>query len=105
MERAKNSNGELMWKDVRDESIETRQSNAPDTVRILNISQGAANLLIQLNQIPSIRINRNARVFQKDLIDFVTRYRGKGFYENSSSLLVRFFVSTYSRMVISMVQI
>jgi excisionase family DNA binding protein len=50
--------------DSEDESLDTRLLTAPDVARILNISKGAAYILIQQGKIPSIRINRNVRVKQ-----------------------------------------
>lgn len=75
IEQKENSNGETTGKDVGEDSIETRLLTAPDVARILNISKGAAYKLIQLNQIPSIRINRNVRVRQEDLIIFIDQNR------------------------------
>ena len=75
IEQKENSNSETTGKDVGEDSIETRLLTAPDVARILNISKGAAYKLIQLNQIPSIRINRNVRVRQEDLIMFIDQNR------------------------------
>ena len=62
--------------DSEDESLETRLLTAPDVARILNISKGAAYKLIQLKQIPSIRINRNVRVRPEDLDDYISQNLG-----------------------------
>jgi excisionase family DNA binding protein len=77
MDRAKR---EFKWrskgKDVGEDSIETRLLTAPDVARILNISKGSAYKLIQLNQIPSIRINRSVRVRPEDLDEFISQNLG-----------------------------
>lgn len=62
--------------DSEDESLVTRLLTAPDVARILNISKGAAYKLIQLNQIPSIRINRSVRVKPEDLDEFISQNLG-----------------------------
>ena len=62
--------------DSEDESLDTRLLTAPDVARILNISKGAAYKLIQLNQIPSIRINRNVSVRPEDLDEFISQNSG-----------------------------
>jgi excisionase family DNA binding protein len=62
--------------DSENESLDTCLLTAPDVARILNISKGAAYKLIQLNQIPSIRINRSVRVRPEDLNDFISRSSG-----------------------------
>jgi excisionase family DNA binding protein len=72
IEQKDNSNGETTGKDVGEDSIETPLLTAPDVARILNISKGAAYKLIQLNQIPSVRINRSVRVKQEDLEEFIS---------------------------------
>jgi excisionase family DNA binding protein len=59
--------------DSEDESLDTCLLTAPDVARILNISKGAAYKLIQLKQIPSIRINRNVRVRPEDLDEFISQ--------------------------------
>ena len=71
-----NPNDESTGKFVNEDSIETRLLTAPDIVRILNISKGAAYKLIQLKQIPSIRINRNVRVRPEDLDEFISKNLG-----------------------------
>jgi excisionase family DNA binding protein len=76
IEQKENSNGESTGRDVEEDSIETRLLTAPDVARILNISKGAAYKLIQLKQIPSVRINRNVRVKQEDLDEFISRNWG-----------------------------
>ena len=76
IEQKENSNGETTGKDVGEDSIETRLLTAPDVARILNISKGAAYKLIQLKQIPSIRINRNVRVRPEDLDEFISQNWG-----------------------------
>ena len=75
IEQKENSNGESTGKDVGDDSFETHLLTAPDVARILNINKGAAYQLIQLNQIPSIRINRNVRVRSEDLEEFIIQNR------------------------------
>ena len=75
IEQKENSNGESTGKDVDEDSIETHLLTAPDVARILNISKCAAYKLIQLNQIPSIRINRNVRVRSEDLEEFIIQNR------------------------------
>ena len=76
IEQKENSNGDTTGKDVGGESIETRLLTAPDVAGILNISKGAAYKLIQLNQIPSIRINRSVRVRPEDLDEFISQNLG-----------------------------
>jgi excisionase family DNA binding protein len=76
IEQKENSNSESMGKDVGEDSLETRLLTAPDVARILNISKGAAYKLIQLKQIPSIRINRNVRVRPEDLDEFISQNSG-----------------------------
>ena len=76
IEQKENSNGESTGKDVGDDSFETHLLTAPDVARILNISKGAAYKLIQLNQIPSIRINRSVRVRPEDLDEFISQNLG-----------------------------
>ena len=76
IEQKEKSNGESTGKDVGEDSIETRLLTAPDVARILNISKGAAYKLIQLNQIPSVRINRNVRVRPGDLDEFMSQNLG-----------------------------
>jgi excisionase family DNA binding protein len=76
IEQKENSNGETTGKYVGEDSIETRLLTAPDVARILNISKGAAYKLIQLNQIPSIRINRSVRVKPEDLDEFISQNWG-----------------------------
>lgn len=73
IEQKENSNGESTGRDVEEDSIETRLLTAPDVARILNISKGAAYKLIQLKQIPSVRINRNVRVRPEDLDEFISQ--------------------------------
>lgn len=73
IEQKEKSNGESMDKDVGEDSVETRLLTAPDVARILKISKGAAYKLIQLKQIPSIRINRNVRVRPEDLDEFISQ--------------------------------
>jgi excisionase family DNA binding protein len=62
--------------DSEDESLDTHLLTAPEVARILNISKGAAYKLIQLKQIPSIRINRNVRVRPEDLDDYISQNLG-----------------------------
>jgi excisionase family DNA binding protein len=76
IEQKENLNGESKGKDVGEDSIETRLLTAPDVARILNISKGSAYKLIQLNQIPSIRINRSVRVRPEDLDEFISQNLG-----------------------------
>ena len=76
IEQKEKSNGESMDKDAGEDSVETRLLTAPDVARILNISKGAAYKLIQLNQIPSIRINRSVRVKPEDLDEFISQNLG-----------------------------
>ena len=76
IEQKENSNGEITGKDVGEDSFETHLLTAPDVARILNISKGAAYKLIQLKQIPSIRINRNVRVRPEDLDEFISQNWG-----------------------------
>ena len=76
IDQNENSNGEITGKDIEEDSIETRLLTAPDVARILNISKGAAYKLIQLKQFPSIRINRNVRVRQEDLEEFISQNWG-----------------------------
>ena len=76
IEQKENSNGETTGKDVGEDSIETRLLTAPEVARILNISKGAAYKLIQLRQIPSVRINRNVRVRPEDLDDYISQNLG-----------------------------
>ncbi|UCD98179.1 MAG: helix-turn-helix domain-containing protein [Chloroflexota bacterium] len=76
IEQKENSNGESTGKDVGEDSVETRLLTAPDVARILNISKGAAYKLIQLIQIPSVRINRNVRVRPEDLDEFIAQNFG-----------------------------
>ncbi len=75
IEQKEDSNGKSTSKDVTEDSLETRLLTAPDVARILNISKGAAYRLIQLKQIPSVRINRNVRVRLEDLDDFIVQNR------------------------------
>ena len=75
IEQKENSIGETIGKDVREDSIDICLLTAPDVARILNISKGAAYKLIQLNQIPSIRINSNFRVNREDLDIFIIQNR------------------------------
>jgi len=75
IEQKENSNGEFTDKDVGEDSIDTRLLTAPEVARILNVSKGAAYKLIQLKQIPSIRINRNVRVKEEDLMEFINQNR------------------------------
>jgi excisionase family DNA binding protein len=65
----------LEWIEQGSSLGETRLLTAPDVARILKISKGAAYKLIQLNQIPSIRINRNVRVRSEDLEEFIIQNR------------------------------
>ncbi len=74
IEQKENSNGESTGKDVGEDSVETRLLTAPDVARILNISKGAAYKLIQMKQIPSIRINRSVRVRPEDLDVFISQH-------------------------------
>jgi predicted DNA-binding transcriptional regulator AlpA len=67
-----NSIGETTGKDFEEDTIETRLLTAPEVARILNISKGAAYKLIQLDQIPSIRINRSVEVRQEDNEEFIS---------------------------------
>ena len=76
IEQKENSNGETTGKDVGEDSIETHLLTAPDVARILNISKGAAYKLIQLNQIPSVRINRSVKVIPEDLDEFISQNLG-----------------------------
>lgn len=62
--------------EVEEDSVESRLLTAPDVARILNISKGAAYKLIQLNQIPSIRIIRSVRVKPEDLNEFISQNLG-----------------------------
>jgi len=60
--------------DSEDESLDTRLLTAPDVARILNISKGAAYRLIQMRQIPSVRINRSVRVRPDDRDEFISQH-------------------------------
>jgi excisionase family DNA binding protein len=71
-----NSNGESTGKDVGGDSIETSLLTAPEVARILNISKGAAYKLIQLDQIPSVRINSSVRARLEDLDEFISQNWG-----------------------------
>jgi excisionase family DNA binding protein len=71
IEQKENLNSKSNREDIEKDSHEIRLLTAPDVARILNISKGAAYKLIQLNQIPSVRINRNVRVKREDLDDFI----------------------------------
>ena len=62
--------------EVEEDSVESRLLTAPDVARILNISKGAAYKLIQLNQLPSIRIIRSVRVKPEDLNEFISQNLG-----------------------------
>ena len=62
--------------EVEEDSVESRLLTAPDVARILNISKGAAYKLIQLNQIPSIRIIRSVRVKPEDHNEFISQNLG-----------------------------
>ena len=57
---------------IEENPHDTRLLTAPDVARILNISKGAAYQLIQQKKIPSVRINRNVRVRQEDLDEFIS---------------------------------
>jgi len=57
---------------VEEISFELSLLTAPDVARILNISKGAAYVLIQHGKLPCVRINRNVRVRSEDLEDFIS---------------------------------
>jgi excisionase family DNA binding protein len=76
IEQKENSNGESTGKDVGEDTIETHLLTAPDVARILNISKGADYKLIQLKQIPSVRINSSVRVRPEDLDEFISQNWG-----------------------------
>ena len=76
IEQGRNLGEKSVASDSEDESLDTRLLTAPDIARILNISKGAAYKLIQLNQIPSIRINQNVRVRPEDLDEFISQNFG-----------------------------
>ena len=76
IEQKENSNFESTGRDVGEDSVETRLLTEPDVARILNISKGTAYKLIQLKQIPSIRINRSVRVKPEDLDEFISQNLG-----------------------------
>jgi excisionase family DNA binding protein len=76
IEQKENSDAISINEDVEEASHEIRLLTAPDVARILNISKGAAYQLIQLKQIPSIRINRNVRVRPEDLDEFISQNWG-----------------------------
>ena len=76
IEQEGNSNEKPTSNEVEEDTLETRLLTAPDVARILNISKGAAYKLIQLNQIPSIRINRSVRVRPEDLDEFMSQNLG-----------------------------
>jgi len=73
VEQKENSIDKSTSNDVEEDSLDARLLTAPDVARILNISKGAAYNLIQLKQIPSIRINRNVRVRPEDLDEFISQ--------------------------------
>jgi excisionase family DNA binding protein len=73
IEQGSNLGEKSIASDSEDESLDTRLLTAPEVVRILNISKGAAYKMIQLKQIPSIRINRNVRVRPEDLDEFISK--------------------------------
>ena len=73
IEQKENLNAKSTSNDIEEDSFETHLLTAPDVARILNISKGAAYRLIQIKQIPSVRINRNVRVRQEDLDEFVSK--------------------------------
>ena len=72
IEQKENSNANSKSENIEKDSLETRLLTAPDVARILNISEGAAYKLIQLNQIPSVRINSSVRVRPEDLDEFIS---------------------------------
>ena len=72
IEQGSNLGEKSVTSDSEDVSLDTRLLTAPDVARILNISKGAAYKLIQLKEIPSIRINRNVRVRPEDLDNFIS---------------------------------
>jgi excisionase family DNA binding protein len=76
IEQGSDLSEKLATSDSEDEFLDTRLLTAPDVARILNISKGAAYKLIQLKQIPSIRINRNVRVRPEDLDEFISQNLG-----------------------------
>lgn len=76
MNRENNLGEKSVTSDSEDESMDNRLLTAPDVARILSISKGAAYKLIQLNQIPSIRINRSIRVRPEDLDEFISQNWG-----------------------------
>jgi excisionase family DNA binding protein len=76
IEQGSNLGEKSVASDSEDESLDTRLLTAPDVARILNISKGAAYKLIQLKQIPSVRINRNVRVRPEDLDEFISQNSG-----------------------------
>jgi excisionase family DNA binding protein len=71
-EQKQSSSDNSTIEDTVENSPDTNLLKAPDVARILNISKGAAYKLIQLNQIPSVRINRSVRVKQEDHEEFIS---------------------------------
>jgi excisionase family DNA binding protein len=72
IEQKENLNSNSNTESGEQDTLETHLLTAPDVARILNISKGAAYRLIQLNQIPSVRINSNVRVRPEDLDKFIS---------------------------------
>ena len=70
-----NSREKINNNDIEEYLHEPRLLTATEVARILKISKSSAYQLIQQNKIPSVRINRNVRVKQEDLEDFVVQNR------------------------------
>ena len=60
---------------VENNTPDTRLLTAPDVARILNISKGGADRLIQQVNIPSVRFNNNVRVKEEDLDNSISKNR------------------------------
>jgi excisionase family DNA binding protein len=76
IERGNNLGEKSVTSVSENESLDTRLLTAPDVARILNISKGAAYQLIQQGKIRGIRINRNVRVRQEHLEEFISQNLG-----------------------------
>jgi len=58
------------WISIREETMETKMDSiltVPQVAEYLQISKSKLYYLVQTNQIPHIRINRNVRIRESDL--------------------------------------
>ncbi len=75
IEQGEDSNEKRDIDSLEEKPHEPSLFTATEVAKILKISKSKTYRLIQLKQIPCVRINRNVRVRREDLEDFVVQNR------------------------------